>query len=41
MASMYELTQKAKKILSNARKIAMQFHAETIGTDHLVAGMIS
>lgn len=41
MASMYELTQKAKKILSNARKIAMQFHADTIGTDHLVAGMIS
>ena len=41
MASMYQLTQKAKKILSNARRIAMNSNAETIGTDHLLAGIIS
>ena len=41
MASMYQLTQKAKKILSNARRIATQFNADTIGTDHLVAGIIT
>jgi len=38
---MYQLTQKAKKILSNARRIAMQFNADTIGTDHLLAGIIA
>jgi ATP-dependent Clp protease ATP-binding subunit ClpC len=38
---MYQLTQKAKKILSNARRIATQFNADTIGTDHLVAGIIT
>jgi len=41
LAGMYQLTQKAKKILSNARRIATQFNADTIGTDHLVAGIIS
>ena len=41
MASMYQLTQKAKKILSNARRVATQFNADTIGTDHLVAGIIT
>ncbi len=41
MANMYQLTQKAKKILSNARRIAMQFNADTIGTDHLLAGIIA
>jgi len=41
LASMYQLTQKAKKILSNARRIATQFNADTIGTDHLVAGIIT
>ncbi len=41
MASMYQLTQKAKKILSNARRIATQFNVDTIGTDHLVAGIIT
>ena len=41
MASMYQLTQKAKKILSNARRIATQFNADTISTDHLVAGIIT
>ena len=41
MAGMYQLTQKAKKILSNARRIAMQFNADTIGTDHLLAGIIA
>ncbi len=41
MASMYQLTQKAKKILSNARRIATHFNADTIGTDHLVAGIIT
>lgn len=41
MANMYQLTQKAKKILSNARRIATQFNADTIGTDHLLAGIIS
>jgi len=38
---MYQLTQKAKKILSNARRIAMQFNADKIGTDHLLAGIIA
>jgi ATP-dependent Clp protease ATP-binding subunit ClpC len=38
---MYQLTQKAKKILSNARRIATQFNADTIGTDHLLAGIIT
>jgi len=38
---MYQLTQKAKKILSNARRIATQFNVDTIGTDHLVAGIIT
>jgi ATP-dependent Clp protease ATP-binding subunit ClpC len=38
---MYQLTQKAKKILSNARRIATHFNADTIGTDHLVAGIIT
>jgi ATP-dependent Clp protease ATP-binding subunit ClpC len=38
---MYQLTQKAKKILSNARRIATQFNADTIGTDHLLAGIIA
>jgi len=38
---MYQLTQKAKKILSNARRVATQFNADTIGTDHLVAGIIT
>jgi len=41
LASMYQLTQKAKKILSNARRIATQFNADTISTDHLVAGIIT
>jgi len=41
LANMYQLTQKAKKILSNARRIAMQFNADTIGTDHLLAGIIA
>ena len=41
MAGMYQLTQKAKKILSNARRIAMQFNADKIGTDHLLAGIIA
>ena len=41
MANMYQLTQKAKKILSNARRIATQFNVDTIGTDHLVAGIIT
>lgn len=41
MANMYQLTQKAKKILSNARRIATQFNADTIGTDHLLAGIIA
>lgn len=38
---MYQLTQKAKKILSNARRIATQFNADIIGTDHLLAGIIT
>ncbi len=41
MASMYQLTQKAKKILSNARRVATHFNADTIGTEHLVAGIIT
>ncbi len=38
---MYQLTQKAKKILSNARRVATHFNADTIGTEHLVAGIIT
>ncbi len=41
MANKYQLTQKAKQILSNARRIATRFHAEAIGTDHLLAGIIT
>ena len=38
---MYQLTRKAKQILSNARRIATHFNAEAIGTDHLLAGIIT
>ena len=38
---MYQLTQKAKQVLSNARKIATTIQSEVIGTDHLLAGIMT
>ena len=41
MAENYQLTQKAKKILGNARRIAMHQYSEIIGTHHLLGGIIN
>ena len=41
MADNYQLTQKAKKILGNARRIAMHQYSEIIGTHHLLGGIIN
>ena len=41
MAENYQLTQKAKKILGNARRIAMTNYSEIIGTHHLLGGIIN
>jgi len=41
LAENYQLTQKAKKILGNARRIAMTNYSEIIGTHHLLGGIIN